>query len=79
MNNEVPKKCRSKGCNNSVLVGNYCEYHTKKKKEIRNGILGVAGTIILPGIIVAGKMVGPKIVKAAKPVAQAAIKIVFKG
>ena len=42
--------CKTKGCNNPVINGNYCEYCKQKRKENRNKVLAVVGAVAIFGI-----------------------------
>lgn len=44
MLNQDVKQCKSKGCNNSVLKGKYCEYCKKNIMENIGKGLSVAGS-----------------------------------
>ena len=55
MANEKAKQCKTKGCNNPVLDGNYCEYCKQKRKETKNKVLIGAGSVGIPVIGVAIK------------------------
>lgn len=55
MINEKPKQCKSKGCNNPVLDGKYCEYCKQIRKERKDKILAGAGGAVILGVSVAIK------------------------
>lgn len=50
------KRCKSKECNNLVIVGKYCEYCTKKRKEKQNmfvkAICGIGAVFIAAAMTV---------------------------
>lgn len=48
MTNEKAKQCKTKGCNNPVLDGKYCEFCKQKRKETKQKIMeGAAGALII--------------------------------
>ena len=55
MINEKSKQCKSKGCNNPVLDGKYCEHCKQKRKENGGKILAGAGGVAILGLGVARK------------------------
>jgi len=40
------KDCKTKGCNNPVLKGKYCEHCSQIKKEKRNKVIKGAGSVL---------------------------------
>jgi len=53
MDDNEPKKCKKKGCDNIVLDGKYCEFHKQKKKETRDNALKVCGVFVLSAVSIA--------------------------
>ncbi|MFA9422197.1 MAG: hypothetical protein ACERLG_01375 [Sedimentibacter sp.] len=48
MAKEKAKQCKTKGCNNPVLFGKYCEHCKQKRKEKRDKIwAGIVSAAIL--------------------------------
>ena len=71
MATEKAKTCKTKGCNNPVLDGKYCEHCKQVRKENKNKGLAIAGGIAIPAVGVAIKKGALKQVpKIAKAVAQ---------
>jgi hypothetical protein len=75
MKNEKEKRCKTKGCNNPVLDGKYCEYCKQKQKEVKDKALFVAGGVALPVIGIAIKKgVLKKVPEIAKAVLRLALR-----
>lgn len=55
MKSKKDKKCKYKGCDNPVLEGKYCVYHTQVMKEKRDKVLLVVGGVVIPAVGVAIK------------------------
>lgn len=55
MINEKSKQCKSKGCDNIVLDGKYCENCKQKRKEKGSKVLARAGGVAILGFGVAIK------------------------
>lgn len=49
MANEKAKQCKTKGCNNPVLDGKYCEFCKQKRKENKDKIMARAGGVLILG------------------------------
>lgn len=47
MNNVEHKICKTKTCDNPVLNGKYCEHCTQTRREKRNQMLAVGGSVTL--------------------------------
>jgi hypothetical protein len=79
MTSEKTKQCKSKGCNNPVLTGNYCEQCKQKRTEKRDKLLvgvgaAASGTAILAASIVKNKDVLKQVPKMLGDV----VKVVLK-
>jgi hypothetical protein len=75
MNNGKVKKCKTKGCNNPVLDGKYCEYCKQKRKEDGNKVkVAVGGAAIIGGGAVIKKVGMKKIARVAGEV----LRVIFK-
>jgi len=75
MANEKAKTCKTKGCNNPVLDGKYCEYCKQKRKEDGNKVKAtVGGAAILGGGAVIKKVGVKKIVQVAGEVLRVVLK-----
>lgn len=75
MTNDTKKQCKSKGCLNPVLKGNYCELCSKKRKEKRDLILGGLGSA---AIISGGVAIKKGAIKQIPKVAANIVKIFLK-
>jgi hypothetical protein len=49
------KTCKTKGCNNPVIEGKYCEQCTQTRKETKDKVLAGVGTGAVVGVGVAAK------------------------
>ena len=67
--------CKTKGCNNPVLNGKYCEYCKQKRKEDGNKVKAVVGgAAILGGGAVVKKVGVKKVVEFAGKVLQVVLR-----
>ncbi len=64
MNKKRETICRTKGCENPVLEGKYCEHCKQKRKELRDAALSVCGVVI-----------GGAVVRFSKPLLKGAGKV----
>ena len=49
------KICKTKDCENHVIDGKFCMSCTQKRKERRNLVLGISGSIVSTGTWIAHK------------------------
>lgn len=75
MANEKAKQCKTKGCNNPVLDGNYCEFCKQKRKENKQKIMAGAGSALILVVTAAFKKgVFKQIIKFAAKGIQLALR-----
>ncbi len=75
MKSKKDKKCKYKGCDNPVLEGKYCAYHTQVMKEKRDkGLLAAGGLALLP----IGVAIKKGALKKIPEIAAKAVQIVLK-
>lgn len=75
MANEKAKQCQTKGCNNPVLDGMYCEFCKQKRKENKDKIMaGAGGALILGGGVAIKKGALKQIPKIAAKVIQLVLR-----
>ena len=55
MANDEFVQCKTKGCNNPVLVGKYCQYCKQKNKEIADTATAIGSSVLLGGGVYAVK------------------------
>jgi len=75
MANEKPNQCKTKGCNNPVLDGKYCEFCKQKRKENKDKVVaGAGGALILGGGFAIKKGALKQIPKIAAKVIQVVLR-----
>lgn len=75
MANEKTKQCKTKGCNNPVLDGKYCELCKQKRKENKDKIMAGAGGAFILG---AGVAIKKGALKQIPKIAAKVIQVVLK-
>lgn len=75
MDNEKAKQCKTKGCNNPMIDGKYCEFCKQKRKENKDKIMvGAGGVLILGGGVAVKKGALKHIPKIAAKVIQLVLR-----
>lgn len=67
--------CKTKGCNNPVLDGKYCEFCKQERKETGNKVKGVAAAVAIPA---AGYAIKKGVLKQVPKIAKAALQIILR-
>jgi hypothetical protein len=67
--------CKTKGCNNPILDGKYCEYCKQKRKEKGNIAKGAVAAV---GIPAAGYAIKKGALKQVPKIAKAALQIILR-
>jgi len=75
MTNEKIKQCKSKGCDNPVLDGKYCEHCKQKRKEKREIILAGAGSV---AILVGGVVKKSGVIKQVPKIAAKVMQVILR-
>lgn len=69
------KFCKTKGCNNPVLDGKYCEYCKQVRKETKNKVLLGAGGAAIPA---AGYAIKKGALKKVPGIAKTVLQIILR-
>lgn len=67
--------CKTKGCNNPVLDGKYCEHCKQVRKETKNKVLIGAGGVAIPA---AGYAIKKGALKQVPKIAKTVLQIILR-